>query len=148
MVENYGNSPVSQLRVLRSASFLTKFHYRAALPSSEIAAINDLPITFTMNVAVYISDDDKKRKTLEDLQGLFNSNEIFSAKVTPIDIDAAKIANIKTPAKLEQEILKQHTVKPGDLVIIEWGNQREDIHVSTDRAIFISERVGRFLDSW
>lgn len=97
-----------------------------------------------MNVAVYITDDDKRRKTLEDLQGLFNSNEIFSAKVTPITIDAATVANIKTPAKLEQEILKLHTVKPGDLIIIEWANQREDIYVSTDRAIFISERVGEF----
>lgn len=97
-----------------------------------------------MNVAVYISDEDKRRKTLEDLQGLFNSNEIFSAKVTPIAIDAAKVANIKTPAKLEQEILKQNPVKPGDLVVIEWANQREDIYVSTDRAIFISERVGEF----
>lgn len=113
------------------------------MPSSEIAAINEVPITFTMNVAVYITDDDKRRKTLEDLQGLFNSNEIFSAKVTPVNlIDAAKVANIKTPAKLEQEILKVSPVKPGDLVIIEWGNQKEDIYVSTDRAIFISERVG------
>lgn len=97
-----------------------------------------------MNVAVHISDDDKRKKTLEDLQGLFNSNEIFSAKVTPVNIDAAKVANIKTPAKLEQEILKQNPVKPGDLIIIEWANQKEDIYVSTDRAIFISERVGEF----
>lgn len=100
-----------------------------------------------MNIAVYITDEEKRRKTLEDLQGLFNSNEIFSAKVTPVIIDAAKVANIKTPAKLEQEILKLNPVKPGDLVIIEWGNQKEDIYVSTDRAIFISERVGEFKSS-
>lgn len=100
-----------------------------------------------MNVAVYITDEDKRRKMLEDLQGLFNSNEIFSAKVTPVIIDPAKVANIKTPVKLEQEILKVNPVKPGDLVIIEWGNQIEDIYVSTDRAIFISERVGEFKSS-
>ena len=83
----------------------------------------------------------------EDLESLFGTNEIFSAHVTGINVDSTQVANIKTPARLEQLIVQQFTVKPGNLLIIEWKNLQDDILVSSDRTIFISEKVCKFFIS-
>ena len=116
----------------------------APLPSSDIEALDLLPITFTMNIGLYISSENRRKIISEDLESLIGTNEIFSAHVTGINVDLAQVANVKTPARLEQLIVKQFTVKPGNLLIIEWKNLEDDILVSSDRTIFISDRVCEF----
>jgi hypothetical protein len=81
----------------------------------------------------------------KNLAGLFQSNDIFKAHVTGVNIDADTVASIKTPAKLEQLILKQYQLKPGNLLIIEWKNLEDEIVVTSDRTILISEKVGEYL---
>lgn len=88
-----------------------------------------------------MTNDEHRKSTVEDLQSLFNLNDIFSARVTELRIEASRVANIKTPAKLEQEVLKNNQVRAGDLAIIEWKNLQEDILVSSDRTIFVSDKV-------
>jgi GPI-anchor transamidase subunit S len=97
-----------------------------------------------MNIGLYVSNENRRKLISEDLESLFSSNEIFGAHVTAINVDASQVANIKTPVKLEQLIMKQYEVKPGNLLIIEWKNLEDDILVSTDRTIFISDKVGEF----
>lgn len=82
---------------------------------------------------------------IDDLQFLFGVNDVFKTQVTEIKIDETQIANIKTPAKLEQEIMKLYKVKAGDLAIIQWKNLEDDILVSTDRTIFVSGRVSELI---
>lgn len=78
----------------------------------------------------------------QDLQALFESNDIFKARVTGVDLESAQVVNIKTPAKLEQMILKQHQTKPGNLLIIEWKNLEDEVVVTSDRTILVSDKVG------
>lgn len=83
---------------------------------------------------------------IEDLEALFASNDIFKAKVVSVDANPSDIGNVKTPAKLEQLITKHHQTKPGDLLIIEWGSLEDDVLVSSDRTIFISDKAGESTD--
>ncbi|CRL06983.1 CLUMA_CG019975, isoform A [Clunio marinus] len=118
----------------------TEIH-RASLPSNEILSLDVTPITFTMNIAVFISNDDKRRRTVDDLQSLFDTNDIFKANISGLNIESSQTANIKTPAKLEQMIMMHYKVKPGNLLLIEWKNLEEDVLVTSDRTVFISENV-------
>lgn len=81
---------------------------------------------------------------IDDLQSLSDSNDVFQAQISGISVDASQVAGIKTPAKLEQIITKNYEVKPGNLLIIEWKNLEDEILVSSDRTIFISEKVCKF----
>lgn len=144
MVENNRDPPVSfnlKLSKLNVSKLQQIFVHRASLPSSEIAALDELPITFTMNIGVFIVDENRKSRTIEDLGALFGSNDIFNAHVSGINLDPSVIADIKTPAKLEQLLMKQHEVKPGNLLIIEWKNLKDEILVTSERTIFISDKV-------
>lgn len=78
---------------------------------------------------------------IEELEVFFSSNDIFKAQISGIDIDASQIATIKTPVKLEQLVVKHHEVKPGNLLIIEWKNLEDEILVTSERTIFISDKV-------
>jgi GPI-anchor transamidase subunit S len=118
-----------------------KFNFRAPLPSSEIAELETVPITFKMNIGLFVTDNNRKRQMIEDLEGLFKFNDIFTASVTGINIDNSKVAGVKTPAKLEQLITKKNDVKSGDLLIVEWKNLEDEILVSSDRTIFISDKA-------
>lgn len=83
---------------------------------------------------------------IEDLAGLFKSNDIFKAKVSGVTIDPMEIANVKTPIKLEQLIMKHYKIKPGNLLIVEWKHLEDEILVTSDRTIFVSEKVGELID--
>jgi hypothetical protein len=95
-----------------------------------------------MNIGLFIGNENRRKMIADDLESLFGTNEIFSAKVTGINADASQVSGIKTPARLAQLIMKQFTVMPGNLLIIEWKNLEDDVLVSSDRTIFVSDRVG------
>lgn len=120
--------------------FIFYFH-RASLPSNEIAALDASPITFTMNIDIFIDDKSRKSRMIDDLGALFDSNDIFKAKVASVNVDPSEVKDIKTPAKLEQLIMKQHDVKPGNLLIVEWKSLKDEILVTSERTIFISDKV-------
>lgn len=98
-----------------------------------------------MNIGIYIPNEIRRNKLVEELGVLLDSNDVFKAKLSGIDVQPSEVANVKTPAKLEQLITKQHETKPGELLIIEWQSLEDDILVTSDRTIFISAKVGRFL---
>jgi GPI-anchor transamidase subunit S len=114
---------------------------RASIPSSEIAILDETPISFTLHIDVYIRDQTRQKTIINDLNSLFATNDIFSATLEEISIDPKVVENIKTPVKLEQVVMKSRRIKPGNLLIIEWGNLQEDILLSSDRTIFISDKV-------
>lgn len=94
-----------------------------------------------MNIGIFIGDAQRKSRVIEDLEALFSSNDIFKAKVSGVNADPSEVSDIKTPAKLEQLLMKQHEVKPGDLLIVEWKNLEDEILVTSERTIFISHKV-------
>lgn len=96
-----------------------------------------------MNIGVFISNENRRKKIIEELNVLFDSNDIFKAKVEAVDVPLSEVANVKTPVKLEQLITKRHLTKPGNLLIIEWNNLEDDVLVTSDRSIFISNKVGK-----
>lgn len=132
--------------LLKFFLFILRF-YRASLPSDEIAALDSTPITFNMEIGLFIANDDRKKLLIEDLEALFASNDIFKARVAGINIDPSQVANIKTPVKLEQLVMKHYEVKPGNLLIIEFKNLEDEILVTSDRTIFISDKVGELIRS-
>lgn len=97
-----------------------------------------------MDIGIFISNDQRKKQVSEDLEALFNTNDIFKAHVTPISVEASQVASIKTPVKLEQLVMKHYEVKPGNLLIVEWKNLEEDVLVSSDRTIFVSDKVRKY----
>lgn len=100
-----------------------------------------------MNIGLYVGSDSRRKQMRDDLEALFNANDIFSAKVSSIKVDASLVASVKTPAKLEQIISKDQPVKPGDLLVIEWKSLKDEILVTSDRTIFISENVGKWCEA-
>lgn len=98
-----------------------------------------------MNIGVFISNENRRKKIIEELNVFFDSNDIFKAKVEAVDVPLSEVANVKTPVKLEQLITKRHLTKPGNLLIIEWNNLEDDVLVTSDRSIFISNKVGKLM---
>lgn len=94
-----------------------------------------------MDIGIYIPDEARKIQMAEDLEALFGTNDIFKAHVTSVNVDASQTANIKTPFKLEQLVIEQYEVKPGNLLIVEWKSLEDEILVTSDRTIFISDKV-------
>lgn len=84
----------------------------------------------------------------EQLESLFDSNDIFKAKVVGVNVPQSETANIKTPVKLAQIVTKHHPVKPGDLMIVEWKHLGDDVLVTSDTTIFISDKVGEFCNRY
>lgn len=121
---------------------LILYSYRATLPSSAIKSLDQTPILFTMNIGLFISNENRRNLISEDLEALSGASDVFKVRVTNVEINPTEIANVKTPAKLEALIMKHHPVKPGDLLIIEWKSHQDEILVTSDRTIFISDRVG------
>lgn len=97
-----------------------------------------------MNIGLFVSNENRRKLISEDLESLFQTNDVFKARVNIIELNPPDVANVKTPAKLEQLIMKHYEVKPGNLLIVEWKSLQDEILVTSDRTIFISDRVGKF----
>lgn len=115
--------------------------YRAPLPSTEISQLEDTPITFTMDIGLFTFNSERLKTLTEELEAYFNSNDVFSAIINPLTIDKMEFANLKTPAGLEKVLMKNQEVKAGNLLVAEWKALEDDVLVTSDRTIFISEKT-------
>lgn len=106
--------------------------------------MNETPITFTVNIGVYIQNQQRRELIFNDLNSLFNTNDIFSANLKEILIDSNLVDSIKTPVKLQQSVMNKYKVTVGDLLIVEWKNLQDEILVSSDRTIFVSDKICKF----
>lgn len=118
----------------------TEIH-RASLPSDEIAALDETPITFTIDVGIFIENDDRQKEVMDELEVFFRNNDIFNAKLIAIKLDPTKAATIKTPAKLEKVLTETYAIKPGNLLIAEWSSLEDEILVTSERTLFISPKA-------
>lgn len=115
--------------------------HSAPISSAEIAELDEIPITFKINIGVYLPNDKRRELVVNDLTSLFNANDIFSAALKEIVIDPKTVEQIKTPVKLEEVVMQHHKVAPGDLLIVEWKHLGDEILVSSDRTIFVSDKI-------
>jgi GPI-anchor transamidase subunit S len=115
--------------------------HRAPLPSSEISSLENIPITFTMEVAIFAHDDKRHHSLSEELQAYFQGNDVFDAKLIPIKINREEVSKVKTPAMLEKQLLKINEIRAGNLLIAEWKGLEDEVLVTSERTIFISEKA-------
>lgn len=115
--------------------------YRAPLPSNEISALDEIPITFTMDIGLFTFNSERLKTLSEELEAYFQSNDVFSARINPLTIDKMELANLKTPAGLEKILMKSQEVKAGNLLVAEWKALEDDVLVTSERTIFISEKA-------
>lgn len=55
-----------------------------------------------------------------------------------------KASSIKTPAGLENLIFKEHNIKEGDFVFIEWPKLQEEILITNERTALIRSDISKF----
>ncbi|KAG5670387.1 hypothetical protein PVAND_000656 [Polypedilum vanderplanki] len=130
----------------------TEIH-RADLPSNDIEALDDKPITFSIEIGIFINNDERQKEFIDELEVYFRNNDIFGAKLIPIKLTDMEFVNIKTPAKLEQILNKHYEIKAGNLLVAEWKNLEEEILVTNERTIFISpkassDKIYQVVRSW
>lgn len=112
--------------------------HRAPLPSTEIAALDQIPITFTMDIFLFTFNAERQNKLTEELNAYFQSNDVFKAIINPLPIN--DVVSVKTPAGLEKILTQKQEIKPGNLLIAEWKTLEDDVLVTSERTIFISEK--------
>ncbi len=113
--------------------------YRVSLPYNEILALDNAKIKSTVKISVFIRDQERLTKFKETLESLFKTNEVFNVEIASVDIDPKSVEDLKTPAALEAKIFKKHPQKIGELLLVEWWKLKEEILVTSDRTIFLSE---------
>lgn len=112
--------------------------HRAPLPSTEIAALDQIPITFTMDIFLFTFNAERQNKLTEELNAYFQNNDVFKAIINPLPIN--DVVSVKTPAGLEKVLTQKQQIKPGNLLIAEWKTLEDDVLVTSERTIFISEK--------
>lgn len=113
--------------------------YRVALPYDQISALNETPIVSTVQVGIFIQNSERQNALIKDLETFFQTGGSYTLKFIPIRVDAKLLETLMTPARLESEILKTYKVTPGNLLFAEWSKLKEDVLITSDRTIFLSE---------
>lgn len=127
--------------------------YRVSLPYAEIEALNDVPIKATFRLGLFCSSSEKRDILAFELRKKFEQNFVFELDLQLLSLDADTAAAIKTPAKLETELLKLYPASVGQFLFIEWPKLDDDVLVTSERTAFISEsatslKIYHVLSSW
>ncbi|XP_053679309.1 GPI transamidase component PIG-S [Anopheles nili] len=127
--------------------------YRVSLPYDEIQALNDKPIKATFRLGLYCRSTERREILAFELRKKFEQNFVFDLELQLLSLDTETLSTIKTPAKLESELLNRYPASVGDFLFIEWHKLDDDILVSSDRTAFISEsatslKAYQVLSSW
>lgn len=92
-----------------------------------------------------MKDENRRAKLVGELKSFYESSKVFQVDVVPIKVDPVLIQNTKTPAQLEKSILKHYKVKLGNVLLVEWAKLKNEVIVTNDRTIFMSEDTGLIL---
>lgn len=115
--------------------------YRVALPYDQITALNETPIISSVEVGVFIRNSERQNAVIKELESFFQTGGSYVLKFVPISVDQKLLDTLKTPARLESEILKSYKVTAGNLLLAEWSKLKEDVLITSDRTMFLSETV-------
>lgn len=115
--------------------------HRAALPSTEILSLDKTPITFTIEISLFTFDVERQKALTNELEAYFRANDVFNATIIQLSADKMEINNAKTPAKLEKILTTNRKTNAGNLLVAEWKNLEDEILVTSERTIFISEKA-------
>ncbi|XP_049284416.1 GPI transamidase component PIG-S-like isoform X1 [Anopheles funestus] len=127
--------------------------YRVSLPYSEIRALNDEPIKAMFRLGLYCRSAERREILAFELRKKFEQNFVFELDLQLLSLDAEILSTIKTPARLETELLQRYPTAVGQFLFIEWDKLDDDILVTSDRTAFISESASslkayQVLSSW
>ncbi|XP_058168870.1 GPI transamidase component PIG-S [Anopheles ziemanni] len=127
--------------------------YRVSLPYTEIEALNDVPIKATFHLGLFCSSSERREILAFELRKKFEQNFVFELDLQLLSLGEDTTATIKTPAKLETELLKLFPASVGQFLFIEWPKLDDDVLVTSERTAFISEsatslKIYHVLSSW
>lgn len=74
--------------------------------------------------------------------------EILDLRFKALYLASEYVKDAKTPAALEILILKQHPMKAGDFVFLEWKKFTEDILVTSERSALISTQTSNYFENY
>ncbi|XP_053657836.1 GPI transamidase component PIG-S [Anopheles marshallii] len=127
--------------------------YRVSLPYSEIRALNEEPIKTSFRLGLYCQSAERGDILAFELRKKFEQNFVFELDLQLLSLDTDILSTIKTPARLEAELLQRYPTSVGHFLFIEWHKLDDDILVTSDRTAFISESASslkayQVLSSW
>uniref|UniRef100_A0A182NLH8 uS12 prolyl 3-hydroxylase n=1 Tax=Anopheles dirus TaxID=7168 RepID=A0A182NLH8_9DIPT len=127
--------------------------YRVSLPYAEIRALDQEPIKVTFRLGLYCQSAERREILAFELRKKFEQNFVFDLDLQLLSLDAETASAIKTPARLEAELLQRYPTSVGQFLFIEWHKLDDDILVTSDRTAFISEsatslKAYQVLSSW
>lgn len=94
-----------------------------------------------MNIGIFISNNERQKTVIEELEVFFRNNDIFNAILIPIQASQSETLNVRTPGSLEKILNKYYVAKPGDLLIAEWNNLEDEVLVANERTLFVSPKA-------
>uniref|UniRef100_A0A182Q707 GPI transamidase component PIG-S n=1 Tax=Anopheles farauti TaxID=69004 RepID=A0A182Q707_9DIPT len=122
--------------------------YRVSLPYAEIRALDEEPIKATFRLGLYCQSAERREILAFELRKKFEQNYLQL-----LTLDAETVSGVKTPARLEAELLQRYPASVGQFMFIEWHKLDDDILVTSERTAFISEsatslKAYQVLSSW
>uniref|UniRef100_A0A1A9WRR7 uS12 prolyl 3-hydroxylase n=1 Tax=Glossina brevipalpis TaxID=37001 RepID=A0A1A9WRR7_9MUSC len=107
------------------------------LPSSGIMKMHEEPIRAKIQIGVFTFTNEKTQLLVKELTQQYKSNEIWLIEFHHIPY-VKEASLFKTPAALEDFILKSYDMKEGDFLFIEWPKLQEDILITNERSALIA----------
>ncbi|XP_050339832.1 GPI transamidase component PIG-S isoform X2 [Bactrocera neohumeralis] len=110
--------------------------YRVSLPSADIMSLSDKPIEIGTKVAIYTFEKSRGELLVKELTEAYANNELWRPQFVQI-APFEKALQTKTPAGLENILLKTEEIKAGDFLFIEWPKLQEEVLLTSERSALI-----------
>ncbi|XP_037948214.1 GPI transamidase component PIG-S-like isoform X1 [Teleopsis dalmanni] len=110
--------------------------YRVSLPSYNILGLSENPIKTSVSIGIFTFQKERSSLLISELNEAFADNSLWDVKFVQI-LPFEKANEAKTPAGLESYILKQHQLKVGDFIFIEWPRLEEEVLLTNERSALI-----------
>ncbi|XP_026466654.1 GPI transamidase component PIG-S [Ctenocephalides felis] len=127
--------------------------YRVPLPYSGIDELKNINFQVSLNIYVACREDYRADLLVEELDNKFTKSDLFNITFKRIIIPLELLQHSKTPAILENALLKNIDVKVGDFIFIEWYALKDEILVTSDRSAYFSpatssHKIATVLGEW
>ncbi|XP_011195473.1 GPI transamidase component PIG-S isoform X2 [Zeugodacus cucurbitae] len=110
--------------------------YRVNLPSADILSLSDKPIEIATKIAIFTFEKSRGELLVKELTEAYANNELWHPQFVQI-APFEQSLHTKTPASLENILLKAEEIKAGDFIFIEWPKLQEEVLLTAERSALI-----------
>ncbi|XP_053945939.1 GPI transamidase component PIG-S isoform X2 [Anastrepha ludens] len=107
--------------------------YRVSLPLLDIMSLSDEPLKISTKIAIFTFEKARGKLLVKELSEAYANNDLWHPQFVQI-LPFEKALKTKTPAQLENLLLKQNQIGAGDFIFIEWEKLQEEILLTSDRS--------------